>query len=81
MLNCLLLTLKEFAKGNSKSNQKSNQKIIEALKENSKITIRELQEVTGLSESGVKKIIRQLRQNNLIKRVGGNKGGYWEVLE
>ena len=81
MLNCLLLTLKEFAKSNSKSNQKSNQKIIEALKENSKITIRELQEVTGLSESGVKKIIRQLRQNNLIKRVGGNKGGYWEVLE
>ncbi|MBR3939192.1 MAG: winged helix-turn-helix transcriptional regulator [Bacteroidales bacterium] len=52
-----------------------------AIKENKQITIRELQEISGLSESGVKKIIRRLRQNNLIKRIGGNKGGHWEVID
>ncbi|MBR5831307.1 MAG: Rrf2 family transcriptional regulator [Bacteroidales bacterium] len=52
-----------------------------AIKDNKAITIRELQEMSGLSESGVKKIIRGLRQNNLIKRIGGNKGGYWEVMD
>ena len=52
-----------------------------AIKDNKAITIRELQEISGLSESGVKKIIRGLRQNNLIKRIGGDKGGYWEVTD
>ena len=52
-----------------------------AIKDNKAITIRELQEMSGLSESGVKKIIRQLRQDNLIKRIGGDKGGYWEVTD
>lgn len=52
-----------------------------AIKDNKAITIRELQEISGLSESGVKKIIRQLRQDNLIKRIGGDKGGHWEVID
>ena len=52
-----------------------------AIKGNKHITIRELQEISGLSESGVKKIIRKLRENNLIKRIGGNKGGHWEVID
>jgi ATP-dependent DNA helicase RecG len=81
MLNCILKTLKEMQKSNQKSNPKSNQKILLAIKENKQITIRELQEIIGLSESGVKKIIRRLRQNNLIKRIGGNKGGHWEVID
>lgn len=29
----------------------------------------------GLSESGVKKILRQLRNDGVILRVGGAKGG------
>ncbi|MBQ9586555.1 MAG: winged helix-turn-helix domain-containing protein [Bacteroidales bacterium] len=60
------------------SNQKSNQKILSSIRRNPSITIRELQEVTGLSESGVKKIIRQLKADGLIQRVGGDKGGHWE---
>ena len=40
-----------------KSDQKSDQKIIMAIKENPKITRAELQNITGLSESGVKKIL------------------------
>lgn len=76
MLRCLLESLREM----SESNQKSNQKILEAMRERSGISIRELQEITGLSESGVKKIIRKLREDGIIKRVGGAKGGHWELL-
>ncbi|MBR5350269.1 MAG: winged helix-turn-helix transcriptional regulator [Prevotella sp.] len=46
---------------------------------NPSVTIKELQEYTGLSESGVKKIIRQLRAEGIITRVGGAKGGHWEI--
>ena len=49
------------------------------MKGNPMVTIRELQEITGLSESGVKKIIRQLRANGTIQRIGSDKGGHWLV--
>ncbi|MBO5843744.1 MAG: winged helix-turn-helix domain-containing protein [Bacteroidales bacterium] len=64
-----------------KSNLKSNQKILSEIRKKPKISIKELQEITNLSESGVKKIIRQLRQDNQIQRIGGAKGGYWQILE
>lgn len=61
--------------------EKSNQKILAEIRKKTKISIKELQEITNLSESGVKKIIRQLRQDNQIQRIGGAKGGYWQILE
>ena len=76
MLRCLLESLREM----SGSNQKSNQKILEAMRESPEISIRELEEISGLSESGVKKIIRKLREDGIVKRVGGAKGGHWELL-
>ena len=81
MLRCLLEALQEMSESNQKSNQKSNRKILDAMRESSGISIRELQEITGLSESGVKKIIRKLREDGIVKRVGGAKGGHWEVLQ
>ena len=47
---------------------------------NPQVTVKELQEITGLSESGVKKIIRHLRTAGTLERIGGNKGGYWKVI-
>lgn len=58
--------------------EESNQKILSSIRRNPSITIRELQEVTGLSESGVKKVLRQLKAEGLIQRVSGDKGGPWE---
>ena len=77
MLQCLLQALKEM----QESNQKSNQKILSAMRRNPSVTIKELQEETGLSENGVKKIIRQLRADNAIQRIGGAKGGHWEIVK
>ena len=34
-----------------------------------------------MSESGVKKVIRQLKDANLIRRVGPDKGGRWEIVK
>ena len=79
MLQCLKQALAEMQESNQKSNQKSDQKILAAMRLNPSITIRELQDETGLSESGVKKVIRQLRANGFIQRIGGDKGGHWEV--
>lgn len=80
MLQCLKQALQEMEESNQKSSQKSDQKILSAMRRNPSVTIRELQEETGLSESGVKKVIRQLKTDGLISRVGGDKGGHWVIL-
>ena len=76
MLRCLRIALQEM----QESNQKSNQKILDAICRNPSVSIRELRELVGLSESGVKKVIKRLRDKGVIRRVGGAKGGHWECL-
>ncbi|NOR85154.1 winged helix-turn-helix transcriptional regulator [archaeon] len=63
-----------------KSRQKSDQKIIELISQNPKITISELMQNLNFSASGVKKIIKQLKEKGKLKRIGSDKGGHWEVV-
>ena len=84
ILEIILKTLQEFInydiKSDQESNQKSDQKIINLIKNNSKITIKKICEKTMLSQSGVKKIIKKLKEENRIIRVGSLKGGYWKII-
>ena len=92
ILEILLDTLKKYTKEsvqksnqkilqkrNLKSNQKSDQKILTLIKKDKTITIKELSQKTKLSESGVKKILKKLKEEKILLRVGSLKGGYWEI--
>lgn len=61
--------------------EKGKEKILELLRSNSGITSSGLQEQTGLSKSGVEKIIRQLKEAGKSRRIGPGKGGHWEVMD
>ena len=75
-------TTKKAERGSGqRSDQKSDQKILLALKQNPMETIAGLVESTGLSPSGVKKILRKLKESNRLRRIGPDKGGHWEVIE
>ena len=50
------------------------------MKQNSKITIRQISSKLEMSESGVKKVIQKLKSQNKIKRIGSLKAGYWEII-
>ena len=64
-----------------KTTQKTTQKILELIKEKPRITRKELAEKIGISEEGIKFNLNQLKKQNKIKRVGPDKGGYWEILK
>ena len=64
-----------------KTTQKTAQKILEQIKLNPYISREELAEVCGVTTDGIKYNIRKLRENGIIKRVGPDKGGHWEVIE
>ena len=43
-------------------------------------TIAELAEAVNISVKGVEWQIRQLKKKNIIRRVGADKGGYWQII-
>jgi ATP-dependent DNA helicase RecG len=60
--------------------EKTVEKIMELIKQNPRITQEELAKSTGLSRRGVEWNLVQLKQKGLIKRVGPDKGGHWEII-
>ena len=88
MLDNILRTLRAkgearvpgIPKSSQESSQKSSQKILAAMKAMPDITMSELANATGLSLAAIKKNIRKLKDANLLRRVGPDKGGHWEVV-
>ncbi len=60
---------------------KTEDLILKLIRDNPNITIAQLMIKTNLSEPGIKKNLKKLREKNLIKRIGAKKDGYWEIIE
>ena len=58
---------------------KSADKILQLLKVNTKMTVREISTIVGLSRRGVEEQIKSLKSKGVLRRVGPTKGGHWEV--
>lgn len=61
--------------------QKTTQKIIELIKGNEEISTEELAEMCGLTRDGINYQIRKLKRQGIIRRIGPDKGGHWEIVE
>ena len=78
--DALVQVKKSVGKSDKKSGKKSDKKILDHLKDYPTATLEELQGLTGLSSGGIRKAIRRLKDAKLLRRVGPDKGGHWEVL-
>jgi len=55
--------------------------ILKLVKENPYITKQQMIEKTNLSRATITRYIKKLKEQNLLKRIGSDKTGYWEVLD
>jgi ATP-dependent DNA helicase RecG len=55
--------------------------IIKSMKQNQYIVITELAAIVGISERKVKENIAKLKVKGLLRRIGPDKGGYWEIVK
>lgn len=62
-------------------NIKSREKIIALLAENGKLSAVALAERIGISAKAVEKHLANLKADGILKRIGPDKGGHWEVVE
>ena len=59
----------------------TNERIISLLTTNPRATQEELSKVLGLSIRGIEYAIRTLKKAKRLRKVGGKKLGYWEVMQ
>ena len=71
---------KTTKKTTEKTTKKTTEKIMSVMKSMPDVTLAELANATGLSVDGVRWNIRKLKDANLIRRIGPDKGGHWEVV-
>lgn len=64
-----------------KTTENATEKIIRILKERPYTTAGQLAEELGLTVDGVDYNIRKLKKQGRIVRIGGDKGGHWEINE
>ena len=60
---------------------KTVEKTLKILSNTPSITVREMSEILGLSRRGVEEQIKSLKQKGVIRRIGPDKGGHWEVIQ
>jgi len=53
--------------------------IAKEISKDPKITISELSQIVGISTTAIENNITKLKEKGILKRIGPDKGGYWEV--
>jgi len=53
--------------------------ILGVLKSNPKVSRKKLTEDLNINQSAVQKHIKKLKEEGILKRIGPDKGGYWEI--
>ena len=59
--------------------EKSREKIINIIRNNPTVTQLELSNMLRISPKAIEKHIKNLREDGIIRRVGPDNGGHWEV--
>ena len=75
------VALNETQGYSQKSSQKNSQIIVDLIKERPEITTTEMAEIIGVSRRSIVNITNRLQEECVIRRVGPDKGGHWEVIE
>lgn len=60
---------------------KSREKIIVLLSQDNSLSAAALAERIGITPKAVEKHIARMKAEGILKRIGPNKGGYWQIME
>ena len=88
MLKCILQTISEQRKvtDNVGINVGVNvgineQRVLDALRADASLSAVKIGQLLGITTRQAERLLSSLREKNLIRRVGANKNGYWEIIK
>jgi len=59
----------------------SQVRIIELIKKNPKISKKTMAEQIGISQTSIDKHIKTLKEKKLIRRIGSDRNGIWQIID
>ena len=62
------------------ASQKTSQKIIDLIKEDPYISTSKMAEIIGVDRRNIARNIKKLQEQGVVRRVGPDKVGFWEVI-
>ncbi|MBQ2196458.1 MAG: winged helix-turn-helix transcriptional regulator, partial [Prevotella sp.] len=62
------------------TSQKTSQKIIDLIKEDPYISTSKMAEIIGVDRRNIARNIKKLQEQSVVRRVGPDKGGFWEII-
>ena len=68
-------------KTREKIREKTREKIIALIEADNLMTTAQLAEKLSLTKKGVEWQLKQLKDKNIIRRIGADNGGYWEIVQ
>ena len=74
-------TSRKAEKSSEKGSEKSSEKIIRVIRENPTVSAQEIASMLALSSRAIEKHLSKLKEKGVLKRIGPDKGGHWEVLK
>ena len=88
MLSLLASVIEESIENSKKITVKITQKItvnqekiLSVLKKNPFATQEELSQIVGIARLNINKNMKKLQEQGIIKRIGSDKSGHWEILQ
>lgn len=64
----------------SERKQKSSERVLDLIRQKPSISAAEIAMMIDMSSRGVEKQIKRLREEGIIRRIGADFGGYWEII-
>ena len=55
--------------------------VLKKIMQNKRVSQRELSEYIGVTPTHIYRIIFELRKRGIIRRIGPDKGGHWEIIK
>ena len=60
---------------------KNKNMILDLIKQNPNITISLLSNKIGITTTAIENNIKSLKEDNILRRIGSDKGGHWEIID
>jgi len=79
--DCVMLTFMLAQRLGRDGSEKTPDLVLARLQEAPHTAIPELAKYLDKSDSAIERVIRKLRKEGRLQRIGSAKGGYWQVLE
>ena len=73
-------TTENVIDASQKTSQKTSQKIIDLIKEDPYISTSKMAEIIGVDRRNIARNIKKLQEQGVVRRVGPDKSGFWEVI-